>query len=270
MGEAKNGGVIVSRRAGIVTVTLDRPSRRNALTPRMWLKLAEDFETASDDPTSRVVVLRGAGKSFCAGADLETLSDLVSQTRSTSASPDQATENLRIIERAILAIHECPIPTIAVVRGAAIGGGWNIALACDLVIADESAYFSQAFIRAGLAVDAGGSWLLSRRVGISRAKELLFLGRTVDAFEALNLGLVNRLVSAAQLEAAVDEWAMSISSHPSQALRADKTLVHQAATSGLSEALSREAQFQVACLELDETQKLLEQLRERYINRERN
>jgi enoyl-CoA hydratase len=191
-------------------LTLDRPERRNALSVRLVLDLREAVAELDRDRACRVAILRGAGKGFCAGADLKGDDARVPGTEEMGevGSIYRMQENLAA---AILALHECQKPILAAVHGAAVGGGLAIALACDVRIAAESAFFGSVFIRVGLSsCDVGVSYLLPRIVGAARAAELMLTGRHFDAREAERIGMVHRVVPEDELLQAALETARLI------------------------------------------------------------
>jgi 2-(1,2-epoxy-1,2-dihydrophenyl)acetyl-CoA isomerase len=220
--------------AGIVTVTLHRPEKKNAIDGPMWNELSAVFREVAESDSDRVLVLTGSGDAFCAGADL---------------SPD-AGETRHQLDRMHhfgwvgLALHEIPKPTIAKVNGVAVGAGLNLALGCDLIVAGESARFSEIFVKRGLAIDLGGSWLLPRLVGLHKAKELALLGDMLDAKEAERIGIVNRVVPDAQLDAFVAGWAERLAAGPPLALQLTKRMLGMGMAISLSEALHQEAMAQ--------------------------
>ena len=218
----------------MLTVTLNRPERKNAVDGALWRALAATFRQTARSTEDRVVVVTGAGGDFCAGADL---SDL-------EAGTDHQLGRMRMIHDVALALHELPQPTIAKVDGVAVGAGCNLAFGCDLVVSSDRARFSEIFSRRGLSLDFGGSWLLPRRVGLHRAKELAFFGELLGAAEAERLGLVNRVVPAGELDDAVDEWAARLAAGPPLALSLTKRLLDDAAGMSLPEALEREGAAQ--------------------------
>jgi 2-(1,2-epoxy-1,2-dihydrophenyl)acetyl-CoA isomerase len=230
--------VITERRDGVVTVTLDRPARKNALDPDAFARLAEELTTLQRDPEARVVVITGANGDFYAGADL-------------SGSDDERPHPLvgmEAVNRAALALHRLPMPTIAKIDGVAVGAGLNLALGCDLVVASDRARFSEIFSKRGLSVDFGGSWLLVQRVGLHVAKELCLLAEVLPAARAAELGLVNRVVPVDELDATVEDWAAQLAAGPPTALALTKRLLDQAATLSFSDALDREAHAQTVNL----------------------
>lgn len=226
---------------GIATLTLDRPQRKNAVPPGGWAELRRLLHEVAHDVAVRVLVITGGGDAFCAGADL-----------AVAAPQVHPLQNMIPVNAAALALHELPKPTIAKVNGDAVGAGMNLALGCDLVVAGESARFSQIFVRRGLSVDFGGSWLLPRLVGMHKAKELALFGDILSAREALELGLVNRVVPDAQLGAFVQGWAERLAAGPPLALQLNKKLLSNALQVGLSEALDAEAAAQSVNLASDD------------------
>jgi 2-(1,2-epoxy-1,2-dihydrophenyl)acetyl-CoA isomerase len=166
----------VSRAAGVVTVTFDRPDKRNAVNNQMWDELEEVAKAIASSTDDRCVVLTGAGGAFCSGADL---------SDHTGERPHQLAA-MRRINRIPQAFHDLPQPTIAKVTGVAAGIGMSLALGCDLVVASEDARFSEIFVKRGLSLDGGSSWLLPRLVGLHRAKELALFGDVISAREALD------------------------------------------------------------------------------------
>ena len=225
--------VDVDRRDGVVTITMNRPRRKNAVNPTMLRELTAAFDSTAGDPDVRVMVLTGAEGEFCSGADLsegEALADGLVYMR-------------RIADLA-LRLHRLPRPTIARVDGVAAGMGVNLALGCDLIVASDRARFSEIFARRGLSVDCGGSWLLPRLVGLHRAKELAFFADVLSAAEAERVGLVNRVVPAAELDRFVDEWADRLAAGPPIALSMTKTMLNNALATSMEQALEDEARCQ--------------------------
>jgi 2-(1,2-epoxy-1,2-dihydrophenyl)acetyl-CoA isomerase len=186
----------------VATITLNRPDRMNAFGGRMRQELVEILEAVKENSGIRVVVITGVGKAFCTGGDLREFADGTVQ-----ALPKEGADERPPMCRAVLAIHEMEKPVIASVNGMAAGGGCNLALACDLRIASETARFAQVFVRRGLHPDWGGIYFLPRLVGYAKAAELIMSGEIVDAEEALRIGLVNRVVAPGELESATGEMA---------------------------------------------------------------
>ena len=226
----------VTRSESIATVTINRPQRKNAVTGDMWAQLAETFRSLSNDSDVRCVVITGAGGEFCSGADLS--------ARSASGKQVHQLAAMRHVNDAALSLHRMPQPTIAKVRGVAVGAGCNMALGCDLVVASETARFSEIFAKRGLSLDFGGSWLLPRRVGIHRAKELALFGDIISAADAKEMGLVNRVLPDAELDAFVDGWAKRLASGPPIALALTKRMLNNAMNVTMEEALDDEGAAQ--------------------------
>jgi 2-(1,2-epoxy-1,2-dihydrophenyl)acetyl-CoA isomerase len=227
--------ILVERAAGVVTVTLNRPDRLNAVTVEMWPQLAQIFGEIARTVEDRVVVVTGAGGAFSSGADVSGMGD------GGGGSP---LGHMREVADAALALHRLPKPTLARVDGVAAGAGLNLALGCDLIVASDRSRFSEIFARRGLSVDFGGSWVLPRLVGLHRAKELVLLADMLDADEARAMGLVNRVVPAAELDAVVADWAARLAAGPPLALSMSKLLLNKGFESSLDQALEAEAQAQ--------------------------
>lgn len=226
----------VSRADGIVTVTLNRPSKKNAANSEMWDELLVTFRDIAGSNEDRVVVLTGAGGDFCSGADL------------SGGGPERSSGGqlayMRKVGSVAAALHRLPMPTIAKVRGVAVGAGCNMALGCDLVVAGDNARFSEIFARRGLAIDFGGSWALPRRVGLHRAKELAFFAEIIDAAEAERIGLVNRVVPDAELDQFVDSWAARLAAGPPIALALTKQMLDRSMHMTMEDALDTEGMAQ--------------------------
>lgn len=226
----------VLRLDGVVTVTMNRASKKNAANAAMWRELLDVFRQIADTDTDRVVVLTGARGEFCSGADL---SDGVARR-----ADRHQLASMRHISDVCLALARIPQPTIAKVRGVAVGAGCNMALICDLVVASETARFSEIFSRRGLSLDFGGSWVLPRRVGLHQAKELAFFADIIGAPEAERIGLVNRVVPDVELDAFVDNWAKRLAAGPPIALAQTKRLLNNSANVTLEQALDDEGAAQ--------------------------
>jgi len=225
----------VERADGIVTITLNRPQLKNAMSPQMFDELRAAFREISADPErDRVVVVTGAGGAFCSGADLSGLG-----TVSMHQLPW-----MRQVGQACAALHELPQPVIAKVVGVAAGAGANLALGCDLIVASDDARFSEIFARRGLSIDFGGSYVLPRLVGMHKAKELAFFADIISAKEALEFGIVNRVVPAAEIDAFVDDWARRLAAGPPIALSMTKKLLNQSFSVTIEQALEAEGQAQ--------------------------
>jgi 2-(1,2-epoxy-1,2-dihydrophenyl)acetyl-CoA isomerase len=231
---AETRTVLTTCTDGIATLTLNRPEAHNALDMAMRRELEEALTVLAGDGRVRVLVVRGAGEHFCAGGDVKFMRD-----NPMTAADGQT--RVEAINRAILALARFRAPTIAMVDGAAAGAGCNLALACDLVIASDRARFGEMFARIGLIPDAGGTYFLPRRVGLARAKELVFTGDIIDAREADRIGLVNRVVPTGDLERETMALARGIADGPPQVLAAAKALLDRAPGLDLESALHWEA-----------------------------
>ena len=231
--------LLVEDRGLVRWITLSRPDRLNAVQPDGW----DAFRTAVEDfvtSDQRVMVLTGAGKGFCAGADLsgDDLANLLD---------GGASEAMARVGRAAQALHDCPKPTIAAVNGVAAGAGMNMALGCDVVIGSTAARFTEVFVRRGLTVDFGGTWYLPRHVGLQRAKELSMTGRIVAADEALQIGLLLEMVDEDALEQRAQELAEVVAANAPLGLSSTKSGINASFARTLGEALKAEGEAQVEC-----------------------
>jgi len=230
--------LLIDRADGVVTITMNRPARKNAANGTMWRELLETFDDVAADRDVRVVVLTGAGDAFCSGADLGDASNVAGR------AGDPFLVQMRALGDVALRLHRIPKPTIAKVGGIAAGAGMSMAIGCDLVVASDTARFSQIFSKRGLSVDFGASWLLPRLIGLHKAKELAFFADILSAEEAASFGLVNRVVPAADLDAVVDEWAGRLAQGPPLALSLTKSLLNQSFAVSMDEALENESRSQ--------------------------
>ncbi len=226
----------------VATITLNRPDRLNALNQKMGEELQEAIAHCAADENVRAVVLTGTGRGFCTGGDVKAMRDHVGAGDPAAFFGDA----LATIHGAVLAIRRLPKPVIGAINGFASGAGFNLALACDLRIAADTARFNQAFVLVGLTPDAGGTYHLPRLVGLAKATELFFTGEMIDAAEALRLGIVNRVVPAAELPQAAADWAAQLAQGPTLALGRTKMLLNSALVEDLETQLEKERQSQVA------------------------
>jgi enoyl-CoA hydratase/carnithine racemase len=214
------GELILSRvEDHVCTITLDRPEKRNALTTGMIDAFHAAVAGLAGRADVRVVVVAGAGASFCAGLDL----------RELSAQRDAGRVQTHSLEDALELLERCALPTIAAVQGDAVAGGCELALHCDLRVAADTARFAMPLARIGIAVPVPLTWKLVETIGAAATKEMLFTGEAVDAEGALALGLVNRVVAAADLERAVADLARRIAHNAPLSVRAMKAFVQRAA-----------------------------------------
>jgi len=238
----------------VTTVTIDRPDTKNACTGDMWVAIGESFRRLAYSGT-RVVVLTGAGTDFCAGADLSGAGG--SGGGSDGGPMGNQLAGMRVLGDAVVAVHGCPVPTIARVDGVAVGAGFGLSLACDLTVCSDRARFSAIFAKRGISLDFGTSWLLRQRIGVHRAKELALTARMVHGPEAYDLGLVNRVVAVDDLDATTAELADAIAAGPPLALSMTKRELDNAGTSSLVQALETEALAQSVNVGTEDTREAL-------------
>ena len=225
----------------VCVLTLNRPDRLNALT----VEVAMDFKAAVAEALAigaRVIVLTGEGNAFCAGGDLREMQEIASKEGRLEAFFD---EPLRILNEAILLIRQTPVPFIAAVNGVAAGGGCNLALACDLVIAAESAKFNQAFVKIGLVPDCGGTFILPRLVGWKRAAELMFTGDMITAQRAAEMGMINSVTPDSELRQRVMTLAERLAQAPTAAIAQMKKLLDASASNDWGSQLDMEREAQI-------------------------
>lgn len=219
---------------GVAVLTLNRPSALNALNAVLKDELADAIGRIGNDPGVRAVVLTGAGRGFCAGGDIKEMQP--------DGGPLATKRKLnRILATVLVPLATLKKPTIAAVNGFAVGAGFNLALACDMILAADNAVFSQIFVRVGLVPDSCGLYFLPRVVGLNRAKELCFTGREVPAAEAASLGFVNRVVPAAELMPAARSLARDIAQGPAVAIALTKTALNLSSTASLADMVELKA-----------------------------
>lgn len=222
---------------GVATVTFNRPEVLNATNDQFYKELSSLIREMAEDKNVVSIIITGAGRGFCAGADVK------------SMNPDMKLLDRRKRHRGILADVLRPLvmlekPVIAAVNGPAVGAGFNLALAADILIASEAAVFSQIFTRLGLVPDLGGFYLLTRVVGLNKAKELCFTAKKIGAEEARSLGIANHVVPAAQLMDEARKLAREIAAGPPTALAMTKSLLNRSSTSTLEQMLDYESYAQ--------------------------
>jgi 2-(1,2-epoxy-1,2-dihydrophenyl)acetyl-CoA isomerase len=234
--------IVVERDEGLVTITLNRPERKNALGARAWIDFDRAVTDAALDPDVRAVVLTGAGGNFSAGADLS--GENPEGTGLTGRPVQPIVTEMRVVGDMILRLQRMAKPTLAKVDGVCVGVGLGLALACDLVLASDRARFSAIFAQRGLALDGGVSWILPRVVGLQRAKELAFFGDVIPAADAFAMGLVNRVVPVDELDELAATWARRLATGPSLALGLAKRQLNAASSLTFEQALEDEARCQ--------------------------
>ncbi len=230
--------VRVERDGHVVVVTLDNPDAKNACTGDMWVALGATFRDIAYSG-ARAVLLTGAGEDFCAGADLSGLAGGGSSDGSQASGT--MVDAMRVLGDTVLAVHDCPVPVVAAVDGLCVGAGLGVALAADLTWCADRSRFSAIFAKRGLSLDFGSSWLLRQRIGVHKAKELAFTAKFLSGTEAFELGLVNAVLPADDLAAAVREVVDTIAAGPPIALSMTKRQLNGAASSSLAQALEAEA-----------------------------
>jgi enoyl-CoA hydratase/carnithine racemase len=228
----------VARDGHVTTVTIDRPAAKNACTGDMWVAIGAAFREIAYSG-ARVVVLTGAGGEFCAGADLGGGGG--GGDNGAARSGGNHLDAMRVLGDVVLAVHDCPVPVIAKVDGVAVGAGFGLALAADLTWCSDRARFSAIFAKRGLSLDFGTSWLLRQRVGAHVAKQLAFTAEMLSGERALELGFVNAVAPASELDAAVAAVAETIAAGPPIALSMTKRELDNAAAGSLAQALEAEA-----------------------------
>jgi 2-(1,2-epoxy-1,2-dihydrophenyl)acetyl-CoA isomerase len=245
-------GVSETRDGSITTITLDRPEAMNAFDAPLAARVADAIRNAADDGACRVIVLTGAGRGFCAGADLTCLKDIIT-ARDREAARQLVTNGARIVQTIVSA----PKPVIAAVNGPAAGGGASLALACDIRIAAADASIGAVFNKIGLHPDLGATWLLPLLCGFGRAMELVLSGDMIPAPEAHRIGVFNRVVAADALLAETYAFARKLATKPPEALARAKRSMHAAVRSSLEQALVLELEQQLALFETDEARDAL-------------
>ena len=240
--------IAVRRDGSVVTITLNRPDKLNAMTGVMSDELLDVFTSVRDDDDARCIVVTGAGRGFCAGQDL---TEFESAYRAGDR-PDIREHLEQSYHRLIPVVVATPKPVIAAVNGVAAGAGVSLAAACDIRIAAEKARFTQAFVKIGLIPDSGGTWLLPRIIGYARALELSITGEVIDVETALQIGLVNRVVSGDALEEEVSGLAARLAAMPTAAIGETKSLLRGAALLNLEAALHAEAEAQARMGQTDD------------------
>lgn len=235
--------ILAERRGAVRLLTINRPARRNALTMPAAESLRHELDAAIADQDTGAVVLTGAGGHFSAGGDgTEILA-------AAEGGPDAPAELMRVFHQLVETVWTAPLPVIAAVSGVAYGGGFNLALACDLVVCSADTRFCQVFVRRGVVPDLGGAYLLPRLVGLQRAKQLMLLAPEIGAASALQLGLVNAVLPepAAALQHALTLAAQLAAGHR-PAIAQAKTLLNASTAGSLPESLELEAGIQAALL----------------------
>ncbi|HJY87551.1 MAG TPA: enoyl-CoA hydratase [Candidatus Acidoferrales bacterium] len=240
--------VLETREGPVVTLTMNRPERLNALNVELSTELARAMARVAEDPQIRVVVLTGTGRAFCSGGDLKLIQEARASGRSRELEP-----LLRAGVEIVVGMRTMPKPIIAQVNGPAAGAGMNLALASDIRIASEEAVLGQSFARVGLFPDYGATFLLPRLVGASRAAEMLYTGEMIDAREGERLGLLNRVVAPERLAAETRALAERLAQAPPLVVRGIKQVLFGNDRAELERALEFEVATQMRCFESDDS-----------------
>ena len=233
---------------GVLTLTMNRPDRLNALSPAMLQGLHENLVHAADDPAVGVIVLAGAGRGFCAGGDVKAMAEGSRRDETF----DERAQGLRRRMEVSRLLHEVPKPTIAMLRGPVAGAGMSLALACDLRLASDTLKLTTAFAKVALSGDFGGSYFVTRLVGPAKARELYFTSPVLGADEALTLGLVNRVVADGELEVETRKLALSLARGPRVTLGYIKQNMNLAEHAGLGEIMDAEAMRHTRCAQTED------------------
>lgn len=244
MTTSQNKLVLEQLTDGLLTVVLNRPERRNALNTELCGQLVDVLERAARASEVRAVLLKGAGGTFCVGGDVKAMA----ASDGPDAGIDERIRQLRSRMEASRILHDMAKPTIAAIAGAAAGAGLSLALACDLRVAGESAKITTAFAKVGLSGDFGGTYFLSQLIGSARARELYLTSPVLTAHQALELGVVTRVVADDQVEAAGEELARSLASGPTVTLGHIKQNLNLAEHAELDACLDNEAWRHIVCM----------------------
>jgi len=251
--------IILKKEGHIATLTLNRPDQLNAISRQMADELVAAIADIANDDDTKVMVLTGAGEGFCTGGDIR---EPVAEVYGGSAHNISSALH-RIYLGTVLKLYNLDIPTIAMVNGAAIGWGFDLALACDIRIGSENASFMVGFTRLALTPATGGAWLMPRIVGLPKAAELIYTGNSLEPEEALRLGILNRLVSSPELERETMALAQKISRNSRLANRLAKLQMHKGLHSDLEAALELGAICQGICMASEDFQEALVALRDK-------
>lgn len=245
---AEDSRVTLEQDGGVLTVTLNRPDRLNALDLLSLTELDRMIGRARADTSVRAVVITGAGRAFCAGADVKEWAE--GEPANTAAEP--ADDWVTTAHRVIATLYRLPKPVIAAVNGVAVGAGLDLALAADFRIASDVARFGSVYIRLGIPPDAGASFLLPRIVGMPKAKELIYTGRIIDAGEADRIGMVTRVVPLDELMTSARSWADELAAGPTLAIGMAKENIHEHWTYSIEAALKSEERAGRICTATDD------------------
>jgi enoyl-CoA hydratase/carnithine racemase len=248
--------LLVSRRGSVTELRLNRPDVRNAIDAALRAELISALQEIAASDETRVVIITGEGSAFCAGGDISAMRERLARPAGQVAGTGVA--QVRAGQRLILALHELRAITIAAVNGPAAGYGMDLALACDFVIAADTSFFTMSYIKRGLVPDGGGAYFLPRRVGLSRAKELILTGRNVQAPEALSMGIADRVVASADLGSAAAAWADELAASPAVAAALAKSILNRSLDLSLAAVLDLSAGAAGICYTTEDHLRLVE------------
>lgn len=249
-----SGKVIFEKENGIAVIRINRPEVMNAFDVETEEELVRTIDDVQHDDNTKVLIITGTGKAFCTGVDITAIEGLSAQ---------QTKSSLKNAQQIIVALVNMEKPVIAAVNGLAVGAGCSIALACDIIIASNNAKFSQSFAKIGLVSDMGGMYFLPRMVGLAKAKELLFTGVTVDAKEAQEIGMVNKVVTEGDLERAAKDLARQIAMEPPTPIGLMKKILNQSSYLDLPSLLELETQAQEVCSQTNDHKRAIKAFLER-------
>jgi 2-(1,2-epoxy-1,2-dihydrophenyl)acetyl-CoA isomerase len=239
-----DSNILTEKKGHVYIIRLNQPNNMNSLEKGLRTDLKEALTKFSNDSDGRVAILTGQGKAFCAGGSLVELKNGMNAIEGVNYMMDVA--------EIIQLITSIAKPIIAAVNGAAVGAGFNLALACDMIIASTNAVFSQAFARMGLVPDLGGLYFLPRVIGMHKAKELIFMSKTLKADEALQMGILNRVVATEELDSCVLDIAAKIAEGPAVAFGLGKIILSRSMEQNLRDVLQYEAFAQAVCMQTDD------------------
>lgn len=239
----------VKNDGGVAAITIKRAAKGNTLTLETYDEIAAAVRTADSSADVGAIVLTGEGSDFSLGVDVGVLDALA------PLSDGEKLGVMRRVQQLALAVHNSRTPVVAKVRGRAMGAGCDLALACDIVIAEETASFGEMYVNLALVPDGGGTWLVPRLVGLARAKEMIFTGKSIDGREAERIGLINYAVKAGELDGFVAQFARKLAKGPSEAIAASKALIHGALSLDLEAALRAEAAAQIEMFKTEKHQR---------------
>lgn len=250
---ATTDATTVTVEGGLLTFTLNRPEKKNAINGDIWTDLGAVLDVLERDPEIRALVLTGAGGNFSSGADLSGGMSAGGENKGmTGRGVQPIVSEMRIVGDLIGRLQRLPKPTVAAVDGVAVGVALGLVLACDLVLATDRARFSQIFVKRGLALDGGTSWSLPHQIGLRRAKQMAFFGDAVDAATALEWGLINEVVAPEDLASTAEEWGQRLATGPTIALSLIKRMLDASSESSFDTALEAEARAQHVVFSTDD------------------